>query len=188
MDSIPQLVKTAEPRMNKAIDHLEEDLRSLRVGRASTALVENLTVEQYGNQAPLKTVATITTPDAQTIAISPWDKNLVAPIEKMLRENQALGLNPSSDGNVVRLNVPPMTEERRREITKDLGTKIERCHINLRQIRHDILGEVKKREKAGEATQDDAKYADTELNKLVDAAKQRIDTLAKAKEAEIMTV
>lgn len=188
MDSIPQLIKTAGPRMDKAIDHLQEDLRSLRVGRASTALVENLTVEQYGNPAPLKTVATITTPDAHTIAISPWDKNLVAPIEKMLRENQALGLNPSSDGNVVRLNVPPMTEDRRRDIVKELGAKVERCHISLRQVRHDVLGEVKKREKAGTATQDDAKYAETELNKLIDSCKQRIDTLAAAKETEVMTV
>lgn len=188
MDSIPQLVKTAAPRMDRAVDHLEEDLRSLRVGRATTALVENLTVEQFGSPAPLKTVATITTPDAQTIAVSPWDKNLVAPIEKMLRENQALGLNPSSDGNVVRLNVPPMSEERRREIAKELGAKVEQCNISLRQIRHDLQGEVKKREKAGEATKDDAKYADTELNKLVDAAKQRAGALAKAKETEIMTV
>jgi ribosome recycling factor len=188
MDSIPQLVKTAIPRMDKAVEHLEEDLRSLRVGRAATALVENLTVEQYGAPVPLKAVATITTPDAHTIAISPWDKGLVAPIEKMLRENQALGLNPSSDGNVVRLNVPPMSEERRHEIVKELGIKVEHCNISLRQVRHDLLNEVKKREKTGEATKDDAKFAETELGKLVDQAKQRIDALAKAKETEIMTV
>jgi ribosome recycling factor len=188
MESIPQLVKTATPRMDKAIEHLEEDLRSLRTGRATTALVENLTVEQYGAQTPLKAVATIATPDARTIAISPWDKNLVAPIEKMLRENQSLGLNPSSDGNVVRLSVPPMTEERRREIVKDLGTKVEQCNITLRQVRHDVLNEVKKREKAGSATQDDAKYAETELTKLIETYKKRIDELARAKETEIMTV
>jgi ribosome recycling factor len=174
--------------MDKAIAHLEEELRSLRAGRAQTALVENLTVESYGNQVALKTVASINTPDAHTIAISPWDKNLVAPIEKMLRENQSLGLSPSSDGNVVRLNVPPMTEERRREIVKDLGGKLEQCHIALRQIRHDILNDVKKLEKAGSATQDDVKYAETELNKKIDSYRRKIDELAAAKQTEIMTV
>jgi ribosome recycling factor len=188
MASVPDIIRTADPRMDKATQHLQEDLRSLRTGRATTALVENLTVEQYGSEVPLKAVATIGTPDAHTIAISPWDKTMVAPIEKMLRETQSLGLNPSSDGNVVRLNVPPMTEERRREIVKDLGTKVEQCHIALRQIRHDILGGVKKLEKAGEATQDDTKFAESELNKKIDRYKGQIDALAKAKETEIMTV
>jgi ribosome recycling factor len=188
MDSIPELVKTATPRLDKAVEHLGEELRSLRTGRATTALVENLTVESYGQQVPLKAVASISTPDAHTIAIGPWDKNLVGVIEKMLRENQALGLNPASDGNVVRLNVPPMTEERRREIVKELGIKLEQCHIGLRQVRHDILNEVKRRQKDGQATQDDAKFAEAELGKLVDGYKKRIDELARAKETEIMTV
>lgn len=188
MESVPQIVKTADPRMEKAANHLEEDLKSLRTGRAQTSLVENITVEQYGTQMLLKAVATITTPDAQTIAISPWDKQLVAPIEKVLRETSSLGLNPSSDGNVVRLNVPPMTEERRREIVKDMGTKIENANISLRQIRHDVLNEVKRMEKDGNATQDDSKFAEQELNKKIDHYKKRIDDLAKAKETEIMTV
>jgi len=188
MESVPQIVKGADPRMDKAVAHLEEDLKSLRTGRATTSLVENITVEQYGAQVPLKAVATISTPDAQTIAISPWDKNLVAPIEKVLREDQALGMNPSSDGNVVRLNVPPMTEDRRREIVKELGQKVEQCNIALRQIRHDIINEVKKLEKAGNASQDDAKYAEQEMNKKIGQYKDKVDALAKAKETDIMTV
>ncbi|HSX41211.1 MAG TPA: ribosome recycling factor [Candidatus Saccharimonadales bacterium] len=182
------LVDSANGRMDKAVEHLREDLRSLRTGRASTSLVENLSLEVWGAQQPLKAVATITTPDARTIMISPWDKNNVAPIEKLIRETQSLGLNPSSDGNVVRLNVPPMTEERRREIVKDLGAKVENANISLRNIRHDILNEVKKLEKAKEATQDDVKFAETELNKKIDTYKKQIDEVAKAKEAEIMTV
>ncbi|HEX7259342.1 MAG TPA: ribosome recycling factor [Candidatus Saccharimonadia bacterium] len=185
---VPQIVKQADPRMEKAVQYLEDELRSLRVGRAQTALVENLTVEQYGQTMLLKAVATITTPDAHTITISPWDKSMVASIEKMLRENQALGLNPSSDGNVVRLNVPPMTEDRRREIVKELGVKVENSHISLRQIRHDVLGEVKRMEKSGEATQDDMRFAEQELNKKIDYYKKKADELAKAKEAEIMQV
>ncbi len=185
---VPQVVKQADPRMEKALQHLEEELRSLRVGRAQTALVENLTVEQYGQTMILKAVATITTPDAHTITISPWDKSMVAAIEKVLRENQALGLNPSSDGNVVRLNVPSMTEDRRRDIAKELGVKIENCQIVLRQIRHDILGEVKRLEKNGEATVDDMRFAEQELTKKIDIYKKKVDELAKAKEAEIMQV
>lgn len=188
MESIPQIVKSVDPRMDKAINHLEEELTSLRTGRAQTSLVENIMVEQYGAQTPLKAVASINTPDAKTIAISPWDKSLVAVIEKVLREDQSLGMNPSSDGNVVRLNVPPMTEERRREIVKDMGTKVEDCNISLRQIRHDVLNEVKRMEKDGDATKDDLKYAESELNKKIDLYKGKIDALAKAKEAEIMTV
>jgi ribosome recycling factor len=188
MESIASIVKGADPRMDKAIAHLEEELASLRTGRAQTGLVENIQVEQYGSMVPLKTVASINTPDAQTIAISPWDKSLVAVVEKTLREDQSLGMNPSSDGNVVRLNVPPMTEERRREIVKDMGSKVEDCNITLRQIRHDVLNEVKRLEKDGNATKDDAKYAETELNKKIDLYKGKIDSLAKAKEVEIMTV
>jgi ribosome recycling factor len=182
------IVKSADPRMDKAIEHFEDDIRSLRTGRAQTSQVENLMVEQYGQMMPLKTIATITTPDAQTIAISPWDKNLVAPIEKMIRENQALGFNPMSDGNVVRMNVPSMTEERRRDIVKELGQKAEAANIALRNIRHDVLGEVKRLEKDGQATQDDMKFAEQELNKKIDTYKKRIDELARAKEAELMTV
>lgn len=182
------IVKGADARMDKALEHLAEDLRSLRTGRAQTSLVENITVEQFGNQVPLKTVASINTPDAQTIAISPWDKSLVAVIEKTLRETQSLGLNPSSDGNVVRLNVPPMTEERRREIVKDMGQKVEACNISLRNVRHDILNEVKRLEKDKQATQDDVRYAEQELNKKMDQYKKRVDELAKSKEAEVMTV
>jgi ribosome recycling factor len=182
------IVKQADPRMEKAVERLEEDLRSLRTGRAQTSLVENLTIEVWGAQQPLKAVATITTPDAHTIAISPWDRSNVPSIEKMLRETQSLGLNPSSDGQVVRLNVPPMTEERRRAIVKDLGQKVETCNIALRQIRHDVLNEVKRLAKAGEATQDDERYAEQELNRKIDNYKKRIDDISKAKEAEIMTV
>lgn len=182
------MVAGADSRMDQAISHLQDELRSLRTGRASTALVEGLTVEQFGQQMMLKAVATITTPDAHTITISPWDKSMVAPIEKMIRETSSLGLNPSSDGNVVRLNIPPMTEERRREIVKDMGGKVEQANISLRNIRHDILNEIKKLEKNKEATQDDVKWSETELNKKIDAYKKKIDDLAKAKEAEIMTV
>ena len=106
------LVASVDAKFDKALEHLENELTGLRTGRASTALVDGLNVDVYGQSMNLKTIATITTPDAQTIAISPWDKSNLQPIEKMLRENTQLGLNPNNDGHTIRLNIPPLTEER----------------------------------------------------------------------------
>ena len=188
MAEVRSIVAAVDARMDKAVEHLQTQLVSLRTGRASTLLVENLMVEQYGQHMPLKSVATINTPDARTIAISPWDRSMVEVIEKLIRENQSLGMNPMSDGNIVRLNVPPMTEERRREVVKELGVKVEDAHISMRNLRHEVLGEIKKLEKAGEATQDDQKWAETELNKKIERYRAKVTEIAKAKEAEIMTV
>jgi ribosome recycling factor len=174
--------------MEKAIGHLADELNSLRTGRAQTGLVESLVVDYYGTPQPLKAVASINTPDAKTIAITPWDRNAVGPIEKALREASGLGLNPMNDGHVIRLNIPPLTEDRRREIVKSLGTKVEDCRIALRNVRHDVLKEVQKLEKAKEATQDDVKFAETELNKKIDQFQRRIEELEAAKTKEIMAV
>lgn len=188
MEDVLKIVKSADSRMEQAVTHFQQDLQGLRTGRATTGMVETIAVEQYGQMVPLRNVATIATPDAQTISIRPWDKTMVAVIEKTLRETSSLGLNPSSDGEIVRLNVPPMTEERRREIAKELGTKMENAKISLRQIRHDILNEIKKMEKTGDATQDDAKYTQNELDKKIDSYNKRVEEIARAKEADIMTV
>jgi ribosome recycling factor len=127
---IRAIVDSANAKMDKAVAHLEEDLKSLRTGRASTALVESIMVDQYGQMTPLKAVATLSTPDAHTIAVTPWDRTTMPSIEKAIRESQSLGLNPSSDGNTIRLNIPPMTEERRKEILKQLGEKVEQANIS----------------------------------------------------------
>jgi ribosome recycling factor len=182
------LVETAGPKMEKAIEHFAEDLKTLRTGRASTAILDGVIVEYYGVPQPLKSVAAVNTPDARTIAVTPWDKGALASIEKAIRENQALGLNPSNDGNVIRLAVPPMTEDRRREVVKAMGAKVEECRIALRNIRHDILNDVKRMEKSKEATPDDVKFAETELNKRIEKCQQKIDELEAAKAREIMEV
>ncbi|HSH31751.1 MAG TPA: ribosome recycling factor [Candidatus Saccharimonadales bacterium] len=182
------LVAAADPKMDKALEHFSEELKGLRTGRASTALVEGLMVESYGQKLPFKQVASINTPDARTIAITPWDRSVLPAIEKVIRETQSLGLNPNNDGATIRLNIPPLTEERRRDLVKALGDKAEACHIALRNIRHDVLGEVKKLEKDKQATQDDVKFAETELNKKIDQYRARIDLIEKAKAAEIMQV
>jgi ribosome recycling factor len=174
--------------MEKALEHLQVELNALRTGRASGALVENLVVDYYGQTQPLKAVASIATPDARTIAVTPWDKGALPSIEKAIRENHALGLNPSNDGQVIRLSIPPLTEERRREIVKSLGTKIEDCRISLRSVRHEILGEVKKLEKDKQLTSDDSKFAEAELNKKIDVFQKRIEAIEAAKTAELMAV
>lgn len=182
------IVDAADPKMNKAVEHFEDGLKSLRTGRASTALVDGLIVEHYGVPQPLRQIAQVNTPDVRTIAITPWDKTALPAIEKAIRENQALGLNPGNDGNVIRLVVPPLTEERRREIVKALSAKVEECRIALRNIRHDVMNEIKKLEKAKEATTDDSKFAEVELNKKIAVFQKRIDEIEAAKAKEIMAV
>jgi ribosome recycling factor len=174
--------------MDKALEHLAGEMDSLRTGRATTALVDNLQVESYGVMQPLKAVASINTPDARTIAINPWDKGMLPVIEKAIRDNQALGLNPSNDGAVIRLNIPAMTEDRRREVVKSLGAKIEDCRIALRNIRRDAMDEVKKLERDKQATQDDVKFAETELNKKIDQFQKRVEEMEAVKTREIMSV
>jgi ribosome recycling factor len=185
---IRSIVDSANPKMEKALEHLNDELSSLRTGRATTGLVDTIPVDYYGTVQPLKAIASINTPDAKTIAISPWDKAALAPIEKALRDAQSLGLNPMNDGAVIRLNIPPLTEDRRREIVKNLGSKIEDCRITMRNIRHDVLKEVQKMEKAKEATQDDVKFAEAELNKKIDAFQKRIEELEAAKTKELMEI
>ena len=182
------IIEGTTPKMDKAIQHLADEMNALRTGRATTALVDSLVVEVYGVPQPLKAVASISTPDARTIAISPWDKTSLQSIEKAIRENQQLGLNPSNDGVVIRLNIPAMTEDRRREVVKSLGAKIEDCRIALRNIRHDAMSEVKKLEKDKLATQDDLKFAETELNKKIDMYQRKIEELEATKTKEIMSV
>ena len=185
---VRNLVEAAQPKMEKALEHLAQELSGLRTGRASTGLVDSLVVEHYGVAQPLKAMASINTPDARTIAITPWDKTALAPIEKAIRESPTLGLNPMNDGVVIRLNIPMLTEDRRREIVKSLGGKVEECRITLRNIRHDVLKEVQKLEKAKEATQDDVKFAEAELNKIIEGFQKRIEELETAKTKELMEI
>lgn len=185
---VRNLVDGAGPKMDKAVEHLSEELGTIRTGRASVALVDGITVEYYGAPQPLKAIASINTPDARTIAITPWDKGAMTSIEKAIRETQSLGLNPMNDGNVIRLSIPPLTEERRREIAKGVGTKVEECRIALRNIRHDLLKEVQKLEKEKQATTDDVKFAEAELNKKIDQYHKRIEELEAAKTKELMEV
>jgi ribosome recycling factor len=182
------MIDGATPKMEKAIEHLSEELKAIRTGRANTALVDNVMVEYYGTTQPLKGVASVNTPDARSIAITPWDKGMLPVIEKAIRDTPALGLNPMNDGSVIRLSIPSLTEDRRREIVKSLGAKVEECRISLRNIRHEVLKDVQKMEKDKQASQDDVKFAEAELNKKIDQFQQRIAEIEATKTNEIMEV
>ncbi len=182
------LLEDARVKMDRAVEHLEIDLQQIRTGRASGALVENVKIELFGQPMQLKQVASISVPDPRSLAIVPWDRSNLAPIEKALRENQTLGLNPVNDGAAIRLNIPPLTEERRREIVKQMKTQIEECHISLRNARREILDQARSQEKLKEITQDDVKHVEENLNKLIDQYRVKIEEIERHKEREIMEV
>lgn len=185
---IQSIIDKATPRMDKAVEHLEDQLRQIRTGRAQVIMVDGITVDQYGQTMPLKAVASLSTPDAHTIAITPWDKSMIPVIEKAIRETQSLGLNPGNDGSTIRLNLPPMTTERRQQVTKQVGEQIEACHVALRNVRHDILDEAKKAEKAKQISQDDLKFAEEQLNKKIETYRTKLEAIREAKVKEIMEV
>jgi len=186
--AVSDLIKTVDAKFDKALEHLDNELSGLRTGRATTGLVDGLNVDVYGSPMNLRAIATINTPDAKTISITPWDRANLEPIEKMLQNNSSLGLTPNNDGHTIRLNIPPLTEDRRRDIVKSMGVHVEAAHIAMRNTRHEILKEAKKLEAAKEATQDDVKWTEEELNKKMDTYKAKISAFEQAKTIEIMTV
>lgn len=174
--------------MELAIEHFEGELKKIRTGRASASVLDSLMVEVYGQPTALSHVANIVALDAQTLQIQPYDPNNLNAISAAIREDLSLGLNPSDDGKVVRVSVPPLTTERRQEIVKQLKDKVEESRISLRNIRHEALNAAKEQEKAGEITKDDLHDAEKKLNELVDSHNQKLEEASKAKESEIMTV
>jgi len=177
-----------EEKMQKAVEHFQSELAKISTGRAHPSMLESVKVEAYGQLTPLNQVATVVAVDATLLQISPFDPNNLSKISTAIRNNQSLGLNPSDDGKVIRIPVPPLTEERRREMTKVIGEKAEECRISLRNIRHEELKNAKQAEKSGEATQDDLKSTEKNLNERIDNFQRQIEQLSKAKEAEVMKV
>lgn len=182
------IVSQAKTKFDQAVAHLEEELKKLRTGRAHPSMLDGLVVEAYGTPMPIIQVGTITTPEPQLLQITPFDPNNLQAISTAIRENQALGLNPMDDGHVVRIQVPPLTEERRRDFVKVLGGKVEESMISLRNARHDSLKQAEEGKKNKELTEDDLSSVKKQLDDLMAKTKVQIDDLAKAKESEIMTV
>lgn len=175
-------------RMQKALDHFEEELKKVRTGRAHASTLDSIQVEVYGQMTPLAHAANVITVDAQLLQITPFDPSNLAAISAAIRNDSSLGLNPADDGKVVRVPIPAMTEERRLEVVKQLGEKAEECRISLRNARHDALKDAKQQEKDKSISQDDYKNIEKRLNDLIDDFNKKLDALTKAKEQEVMTV
>ena len=184
---LQQLFKETEEKMAKAVEATRQEFASIRTGRASTALLDRLTVDAYGQEMPLKQVASINAPDARSLVIQPFDKNTVGDIRKAI-EKSDLGLTPNVDGTVIRLGIPPLTEERRKDLVKVVRKKGEEGKIAVRNVRHKAVDELKVLHKDGKATDDDVKRAQEQIQKLTDKYTKDVDTLVAHKEKEIMEV
>ncbi|MFN4091937.1 MAG: ribosome recycling factor [Brevundimonas sp.] len=180
-------LKTYRDRMDKAVLALKEEFNGLRTGRANSGMLDPVQVEAYGSTAPLNAVAAISVPEPRMISVSVWDKAMVGPVEKAIRA-AGLGLNPIVDGQTLRVPVPPLTEERRRDLAKLAGKYAEQQKIAVRNVRRDANDDLKKAEKASEISQDEQKKMEAEVQKDTDAAIKRIDESLKNKEVEIMQV
>lgn len=174
-------------RMDKSVLALKEEFAGLRTGRASAGLLDPIMVEAYGSTTPLNAVAAISVPEPRMIAVNVWDKGVVVSVEKAIRSS-GLGLNPVVDGQTLRIPIPPLTEERRKELAKLAGKYAENQKVAVRNVRRDANDDLKKAEKAGEISQDEQKKMEAEVQKDTDAAIKRIDEALKAKEVEIMQV
>ena len=174
-------------RMDKALEHLDEEFASVRAGRANAKVLDRITVEYYGSETPLNGVATISTPDARTLIIQPWDTKLLKDIQKAIQTSD-LGINPQNDGKSIRLNFPQLTEERRKELVKQIHKYSETGKVAIRNIRRDAMEKFKKLEKSGDLTEDDLKIAEKDIQKLTDDMIKKIDALYAAKEKELMEV
>lgn len=184
---IDKILRGLKPKMDEVIEKLKEDLQTIRTGKASASLVENVLINYYGAPTPLKNMANISTPDAFLIVVQPWDANSLGDIEIGLR-NSNLNLGLTNDGRVVRITLPPLTEERRGEFIKMIHQKAEGCRIVLRTLRQEAWEEVQKEKKTGEITEDDLYAGEKDLNKIIEDYNTKIKTLIEAKEKDLRTV
>ena len=174
-------------RMDKTLEHLEEDFGAVRAGRANAKVLDRITVEYYGSETPLNGVATISTPDARTLVIQPWDNKLLKEIQKAIQVSD-LGINPQNDGKVIRLVFPQLTEERRKDLAKQVKKYAEDAKVAMRNIRRDGMDYVKKLKKNSEITEDDQKKAEKDLQDLLDKSIKKVDAALAAKEKELMSL
>ncbi|HEU5226884.1 MAG TPA: ribosome recycling factor [Ktedonobacteraceae bacterium] len=181
------LFADAERRMQRAVEALKQDLGAIRTGRASSALVERITVDYYGAPTPINQVASISVPEARLLVIQPWDRKMLTDIEKAIQKSD-LGINPNNDGQVIRLNIPPMSEERRRDLVKMLHKKLDEHKVAVRNVRRDVQDKLRDREKKKEVSEDELKRSTERLQKLTDRYIEEMDKVGKHKELEILEV
>ncbi|WKN32033.1 ribosome recycling factor [Porifericola rhodea] len=185
-EEIQMYLDEAEENMQKAVSHVIGEFKKIRAGKAQPNMLDGLLVQYYGNNTPINQVASITTPDARTIMVKPWEKNMLGEIERAII-NSDLGLNPQNDGEVVRLNIPPLTEDRRKGLVKQAKTEAENGKVSVRNIRKDANDSIKKLLKDG-TSEDDVKEGEDSVQQLTDKFVAKIDSIFDEKEKEIMTV
>ena len=181
------LVKDTSARMERSIDAFRKELGKVRTGRASFSLLDGVKVDYYGTPTPLQQVGTLSVPESRLITVTPWDTKMVGPIEKAI-QGSGLGLNPASDGKVVRIPIPPLTEERRKELAKMVRKMAEDARIAVRNVRREAIEKLKDREKKKEISEDDVKRGQERIQKETDAHVKKVDEILKSKEQEILEV
>jgi ribosome recycling factor len=184
---IDPILRDAEQKMAKSVDHFGSELSTIRTGRANPALIDKVMVPYYGTPTPLNQLAQISAPEPRLLVVQVYDKSQIGAVEKALRTGEQ-GLNPASDGNVIRVPIPPLTEERRREFVKLVRQKAEESRIAIRNVRRDEIHRIDQMQKAGEVTEDDSKRAHARLQKITEGQIEKVDALAGRKETEVMEV
>ena len=187
MSSIAEIRKTTEQKMQKSLDALKTDLGKVRTGRAHTGLLDHIVVDYYGNPTPIAQVANVTLIDARTIGVQPWEKKMVAVVEKAIRESE-LGLNPAAQGDLIRVPMPPLTEERRRELNKVVKQEGENARVAVRNLRRDGNNHLKELLKAKQVSEDDERRAQDDIQKLTDRYIAEIEKALQQKEADLLAV
>lgn len=185
-DNVSEILSSTEQKMKKTIQHLENELTKVRAGKASPSMVDGITVDYYGAPTPISQVANVMAADARTISIQPWEKSMIAPIEKAIMVAN-IGITPQNDGEVIRLFLPPLTEERRKELVKKVNAEGEHAKVTIRNIRRDGIESIKKLQKDG-LSEDEAKGNEAKIQQYTDSNIVTIDNVLKDKEKEIMTV
>ncbi len=182
-----EVLTRTEEKMKKTLKTLEHDFQSLRTGRASAGMFEKIRVNYYGQETPLSQVASVSVPEARLVVIQPWDKGLLNEIERAIQKSE-LSLNPNSDGRIIRINIPPLTEDRRKDLVKHAKQIAEQSKVSLRNVRRDGNEDLKKLEKAKEISEDDLKLATTKIQELIDGYVKQVDEMLSKKETEILEV
>ena len=180
--------KSYEDRFSAAVSHFEDELKKVRTGRAHPGMLDSVTVEVYGQRMPLNQVANVTAPEAQMLTITPFDPSNIQPIATAIRQDQSLGLNPSDDGRVIRVPIPPLTEERRKLLVKQTSEKVEEARIALRNVRQDALKEAKRKKDAKELSEDDLKGIEKSIDASIGTFNGKLDAAFKEKEKDILTL
>ncbi len=186
-DSLDDILKSAEHRMTSAVEILGRDLQSVRTGRASPTLLDRIQVDYYGSPTPINGVANISAPDPHMVLVQPWDRTMLGPIEKAIQKSD-IGINPTNDGQVIRLVLPQLTQDRRKELVKQVHHRAEEARVAVRNCRRDALDHLRKAEKDGGISQEDERRAQERLQKLTDSFIKRVDDVSRTKETEVLEV